>query len=272
MTPDARGRPRRLEGPRQSRRRGNSGTPPRRGIPHFAGPPGSARRPSALRRPSAGRSLRREAATFRSAEPRGCFRPRRRRGSASDTRGARMPVTDAPAKARALYDARRTRVPIPPFTDADPSLGMADGYAMQQELIDLLLADGDRIIGHKVGADSASRCRRWSASTPPTTARCSPPPSTATATRSPRPLHRAQDRGRDRVRARRAAAGPRRHVTGVAPAIAGAPRGHGDRRLAHRRLADQARRHRRRPRLERRGGHVRAASCRSPGWTPGSSG
>jgi 2-keto-4-pentenoate hydratase len=65
-----------------------------------------------------------------------------------------MPVTDASAKARALYDARRTRVPIPPFTDADPALGMADGYAIQRELIDLLLADGDRIIGHKVGLTS----------------------------------------------------------------------------------------------------------------------
>jgi 2-keto-4-pentenoate hydratase len=65
-----------------------------------------------------------------------------------------MPVTDAPAKARALYDARRTRVPIPPSTDADPSLGMADGYAIQRELIDLLLADGDRIVGHKVGLTS----------------------------------------------------------------------------------------------------------------------
>ncbi|HEX3256956.1 MAG TPA: fumarylacetoacetate hydrolase family protein [Pseudonocardia sp.] len=65
-----------------------------------------------------------------------------------------MPVTDAPAKARALYDARRTRVPIPPFTDDDPTLGMADGYAIQRELIQLLLADGDRIVGHKVGLTS----------------------------------------------------------------------------------------------------------------------
>ena len=65
-----------------------------------------------------------------------------------------MPVTDASAKARALYDARRTRVPIPPFTDDDPSLGMADGYAIQRELIELLLADGDRIVGHKVGLTS----------------------------------------------------------------------------------------------------------------------
>src|SRR3712207_1887791 len=65
-----------------------------------------------------------------------------------------MPVTDAPQKARALYEARRTRVPIAPFTDADPALGMADGYAVQQELIKLLLADGDTIIGRKVGLTS----------------------------------------------------------------------------------------------------------------------
>ena len=65
-----------------------------------------------------------------------------------------MPVTDAPAKARALYEARRTRVPIPPFTDEDPTLTMADGYAIQAELVPLLLADGDRIVGHKVGLTS----------------------------------------------------------------------------------------------------------------------
>jgi 2-keto-4-pentenoate hydratase len=63
-------------------------------------------------------------------------------------------VIDAPAMARALYDARRTRVPIAPFTDADPTLGMAEGYAVQQELIKLLLADGDEIIGRKVGLTS----------------------------------------------------------------------------------------------------------------------
>ena len=65
-----------------------------------------------------------------------------------------MPLTDAPAKAKALYEARRTRVPIAPFTDADPSLGLADGYAIQQELIALLKADGDEIIGYKVGLTS----------------------------------------------------------------------------------------------------------------------
>ena len=65
-----------------------------------------------------------------------------------------MPLTDAPGKARALYEARRTRRQIEPFTDADPDLGMADGYAVQQELVKLLLAEGDRIVGYKVGLTS----------------------------------------------------------------------------------------------------------------------
>ena len=65
-----------------------------------------------------------------------------------------MPLTDAPGKARALYEARRTGAQIEPFTDADPDLGMADGYAVQQELVKLLLADGDRITGYKVGLTS----------------------------------------------------------------------------------------------------------------------
>ncbi len=65
-----------------------------------------------------------------------------------------MPLTDAPGKARALYEARRTRQQIEPFTDADPDLGMADGYAVQKELTSLLLADGDRIVGYKVGLTS----------------------------------------------------------------------------------------------------------------------
>ena len=65
-----------------------------------------------------------------------------------------MPLTDVPGKARALYEARRTRQPIEPFTDADPDLGMADGYAVQQELVGMLLAEGDRIVGYKVGLTS----------------------------------------------------------------------------------------------------------------------
>src|SRR5882757_9147593 len=73
--------------------------------------------------------------------------------------GGLAPVKDAAAKARALYEARRTQVPIMPFTDEDPSLDMADGYAIQRELIPLLPADGDRIIGYKVGVTSKAMQR-----------------------------------------------------------------------------------------------------------------
>ena len=54
----------------------------------------------------------------------------------------------------ALYDARRSGVPIPPFTDAHPDLGLHDGYAIQQQLVSRLLADGEQIIGYKLGLTS----------------------------------------------------------------------------------------------------------------------
>ena len=63
-------------------------------------------------------------------------------------------ITDVEGKARALYEARRDRKAIEPFTDEDPTLGMADGYAVQAELVRLLLADGDTIRGYKVGLTS----------------------------------------------------------------------------------------------------------------------
>ena len=39
-------------------------------------------------------------------------------------------------------------------TDALPELGMADGYAIQQHLVSLLLADGERVCGYKLGLTS----------------------------------------------------------------------------------------------------------------------
>lgn len=65
-----------------------------------------------------------------------------------------MAIEDVPGKARALYEARRTGVPIAPFTDADPQLGMADGYAVQTELVRLILAEGDTVVGYKAGLTS----------------------------------------------------------------------------------------------------------------------
>jgi 2-keto-4-pentenoate hydratase len=55
---------------------------------------------------------------------------------------------------QALYTARKTRQAIQPFTDTHPELDVADGYAIQQELVALLLADGHHISGYKLGLTS----------------------------------------------------------------------------------------------------------------------
>ncbi|HSN05704.1 MAG TPA: fumarylacetoacetate hydrolase family protein [Candidatus Angelobacter sp.] len=60
----------------------------------------------------------------------------------------------ADALGAALYDARRTRVPIAPLTDADPGLTMADGYLVQQAVVRRYLEAGDRVVGYKLGLTS----------------------------------------------------------------------------------------------------------------------
>jgi 2-keto-4-pentenoate hydratase len=80
--------------------------------------------------------------------------------------GANVSVPDLQSKAQALYRARATRKPIAPFTDLEPTLGMADGYAIQQELVTMLLADGDRVIGYKAGLTSAPMQRMFAVDTP----------------------------------------------------------------------------------------------------------
>jgi 2-keto-4-pentenoate hydratase len=65
-----------------------------------------------------------------------------------------MPITDVQGKAQALFEARRSRRAIAPFTDDDPTLTMADGYAVQAELTRLILDAGDSIVGYKVGLTS----------------------------------------------------------------------------------------------------------------------
>lgn len=66
-------------------------------------------------------------------------------------------IDDDQAKewADSLYDARVNRTAIAPFTDVNPDLGVADGYAIQQHLVQRLLAEGEQIIGYKLGLTSA---------------------------------------------------------------------------------------------------------------------
>ncbi|MBI1376477.1 MAG: 2-keto-4-pentenoate hydratase [Frankiales bacterium] len=56
--------------------------------------------------------------------------------------------------AAALYEARRTRVPVPPLTEADPDLTLEDGYLVQQGVVRRYLEDGDRVVGYKLGLTS----------------------------------------------------------------------------------------------------------------------
>jgi 2-keto-4-pentenoate hydratase len=75
-------------------------------------------------------------------------------------------TSDVQSKAKALYRARADREPIAPFTDREPDLGMADGYAVQRELVTMLLADGDHVIGYKAGLTSAPMQRMFGVDTP----------------------------------------------------------------------------------------------------------
>ncbi|MPZ83597.1 MAG: 2-keto-4-pentenoate hydratase [Actinophytocola sp.] len=75
-------------------------------------------------------------------------------------------MSDAATKAKALYEARRTRRPIEPFTATEPDLTMEDGYRIQRELVALLLADGEEIVGYKVGLTSEAMQRQLGVSSP----------------------------------------------------------------------------------------------------------
>jgi 2-keto-4-pentenoate hydratase len=62
---------------------------------------------------------------------------------------------DPTGTAELLYKAARTRTPVPPLTDSHPDMTVADAYAVQTALCERLLADGDRVVGYKLGLTSA---------------------------------------------------------------------------------------------------------------------
>lgn len=65
-----------------------------------------------------------------------------------------MNPDDAKTQAERLYKATRTRIAIPPLTSERPEMSAADGYAIQSELVSMLLADGDSVVGYKLGLTS----------------------------------------------------------------------------------------------------------------------
>ena len=71
-----------------------------------------------------------------------------------DLKGAKEDIIETADLAAALYEARRTRTPIPPLTDSYPDMTAEDAYAVQEKFIGLLLADGGRVVGWKLGLTS----------------------------------------------------------------------------------------------------------------------
>lgn len=56
--------------------------------------------------------------------------------------------------ARAHHEARRTATPIEPPTFTHPGMDLDDAYAVQAAWVDLMLAEGRRLVGHKIGLTS----------------------------------------------------------------------------------------------------------------------
>lgn len=69
--------------------------------------------------------------------------------------GATPHGTSAVDRGRALFQARASRCPIQPFTDADPDLTPAQAYDIQRHFVDALLTDsGGAVVGYKIGLTS----------------------------------------------------------------------------------------------------------------------
>ena len=55
-----------------------------------------------------------------------------------------------------LAQAERSRVPIAPLTDGNPDIDVVDAYEIQLINIRQRVAEGARVVGHKVGLSSAA--------------------------------------------------------------------------------------------------------------------
>ncbi|MBW3605439.1 MAG: fumarylacetoacetate hydrolase family protein [Actinobacteria bacterium] len=64
-------------------------------------------------------------------------------------------MTDASELARALFDARRDRKPIPPLSETVDGLTIADAYAVQRAFVERLRDGNDTpVVGYKLGLTS----------------------------------------------------------------------------------------------------------------------
>ncbi|MBX5466183.1 MAG: 2-keto-4-pentenoate hydratase [Firmicutes bacterium] len=53
-----------------------------------------------------------------------------------------------------LWEAERTGQPIAPLTEADPSLTVVDAYRIQLGVVERKVAQGEEVVGHKIGLTS----------------------------------------------------------------------------------------------------------------------
>ncbi len=80
--------------------------------------------------------------------------------------GATLPDEIVTELGAALYAARRSGVPIEPLTDTHQAMSVADGYRVQRDLVARLLADGDRVVGYKLGLTSTPMQRMLNVDSP----------------------------------------------------------------------------------------------------------
>jgi hypothetical protein len=107
----------------------------------------------------------------------------------------------------ALYAARRSGVPIEPLTDSHAAMSVADAYRVQRDLVARLLADGDRVVGYKLGLTSAPMQRLFGTDSPDLSCRPSRRHRPACGRHSVRQGRRSDRHRRRRGRARQPAAG-----------------------------------------------------------------
>jgi 2-keto-4-pentenoate hydratase len=79
-------------------------------------------------------------------------RPRQRAHKNTET--TMLDASTHVALARELHEAQRTRVQLGHFSLRHPAMTIEDSYAIQAEWMKLCLAEGRRVIGHKIGLTS----------------------------------------------------------------------------------------------------------------------
>lgn len=66
------------------------------------------------------------------------------------------PAAEIEAFAAELEEARRSRTPVAPLTERQPDLTVADAYAIQSRWAELRRANGDKVLGRKIGLTSVA--------------------------------------------------------------------------------------------------------------------